>query len=249
MKGFRPRPPTIAAGDSQSEPLLPTTVKDVVPVPKARNSVMETPSLPLASLATPAQIWLLCAFTMEVDSTNNCLGDTVNGCLKCMRARYSHVELLFGFDDGTWQALKTNMARGTVLLDAETAHYRCHKVWKAFRFCITESQRTEFYARAVAYQGSPFNAAALTLYTPGCYSLMRYCCCLFNCCLGISYDTSSGRYYCTQIVLLVMQSIFPEQYGEVDATTVVPDTLVPLLTRTGHVVADYFQRVPGDANV
>ena len=227
---------------------LPSTVQEAAAATeretggKARNTVMEAPSRPLALLKGPTEIWLLCAFTMEVETTHNCLGDTVNSCLKCMSARYSHVELVFGFDDGTWQALKTNMARGTVLMDAETAHYRNQKVWKAFRFHMTPDERTEFYSRAVAYQGSPFNSAALTLYTPGCYSLMRYCFCCFNCCLGISYDTVSGRYYCTQIVLLVMQAMFPAQYYEVDATSIVPDALVPLLLRNGHAVSDFFQR-------
>lgn len=243
---------SVASSSSSSEPLLPTTISEVETKPstaKARNTVMEAPSRVSPTLETPTQIWLLCAFTMEVETTHNCLGDTVNGCLKCMQARYSHVELLFGFDDGSWQVLKTNMARGTVLMDAETSHYRNEHVWKAFRFLLTNREKGDFYERAVAYQGSPFNVAALTLYTPGCYSLMRYCCCFFNCCLGISYDTTSGRYYCTQIVLLVMQAMFPERYGDVDATSVVPDTLVPLLQGFAHLVADVFQRVPGDSNV
>lgn len=217
--------------DSDDEPLLPL----------AKPSVLEMP-IAATNVATPAEIWLVCAFTMEIPNTYGCTGNTINGCLKWMKAKYSHVEVLFRFNDNQWQVMKTNMANGTLILDAETAHYRNERVWKCFRFQLSAEEKRQFYARALAYKGAPFNLAALALYAPACFCLLRYMCCCFNCCLGVSFDEGSGRYYCTQIVLMIMKQLRPQKYGDLDSTQIVPDILVRLFLDDGLILSQPFPR-------
>lgn len=217
---------------------MPTVSKAAAPTDGTVSCKKTSVPCDPAVLATPSEVWMMCAFTSAIQNTSNCLGDTVNCMTKLCGARYSHVELLFRFSDG-WQVLKTNMDRGTVLIDADVGHYADRSVWKCFRFQLTEEKRRIFYQAAAAFRNTGFNMAALGVYTPCLLRVLSWFCCLFFCC-GASLREDSGRYYCSQIVLLAMKRVDAAHYEQMSSSILTPDVLLGTLLHNGHIISYEF---------
>ena len=178
-----------------------------------------------------------CFYTPKDSQPHDSLSRLVTWGVRFFQEKYTHVECLFKLDGlptnpDSWHALSVAEKTGSGLFVSKVEYYRGSR-WAILRLTgVTDAEKASLYKFAMAERGRTrtYNYGAVINTAPYgisyCAPVVRYSPCCYKC-----VPTGNNTVYCVQLMMEMLQSVWPDKFALVRADSLRPDQFLSILVQ------------------